>query len=101
MFELDVHTVEILKFFCDIENVSIAELLHALMRTAQQILIEIEDLDLHIDLKLLLQGPGIARYSAQFVVGADDCEARALRHDMTRRTGFGFDFHSLEVPVYI
>ncbi|MGG5885608.1 hypothetical protein ACLF3G_00625 [Falsiroseomonas sp. HC035] len=101
MLQLNVHAVEILKLFRNFTNMPVAKLLHAAMWAAQQVLVEIEHLHLHAVLKLLLQGPGIARYSAKLVVGADDRDARALRHAVTRFAGFCSYMHSREVPVCI
>ncbi|MDO9502162.1 hypothetical protein [Falsiroseomonas sp.] len=88
VLELNIDAVEFMQLSRDILDMSRGEGLHPSMRAPQQILVQVEDLDIHAGLQLLLQGSGIARNSAKFVVGADDREPGAARHAVIRRIGF-------------
>ena len=76
VFKLDIDAVEVLQPNGDVLDVTIGQTLDIRMRTAQQILIEIEDSNVRTRAKLQLQRSGIAGDAAHLIIGADDRDAK-------------------------
>jgi hypothetical protein len=93
MLQLDVDAVEVAKLRGDLPDVVIAHPLYASMRAPQQVLVEIEDGDIHHRLELPFQRPGVASDAAELIIRAHDGEPA--------RSGGGVGWASFELDVHL